>query len=310
MPRHIVDAPFALSIGGLAFRVSPESHLVFPDSTGAYTEFILPANSQASNSSDLDCGIAVSIRTTDVPDVSSMTVLFDADDAWSLREGPDGTFFVGHGPASVVGPPWAFAIRSSDAATVYGNRQITDEEGDVVCPMNYPVDQLLVVNILADRAGMLVHCAGMRIGGKIYLFVGRSGAGKSTISNCIADCQGVEVLSDDRMILRRKCEETVAYGTPWPGDAGFARNESGSLAGIFFLEHGKENQMVPLSVQESVERLMQVVSVPWYDEVKSGQVMQLIGEVAQNIACQSLRFKPDANLWPFIEACIGKGSDL
>ena len=56
------------------------------------------------------------------------------------------------------------------------------------------------------------------------------------------------------MIVRRIDGEYRAFGTPWPGDAGIARNESVPLSGILFLCHGTSNRIEPLTLREAVEK--------------------------------------------------------
>ena len=69
-------------------------------------------------------------------------------------------------------------------------------------PLMYPLDQLLLMYYLSKRKGLLVHAAGMVLGGRVYLFAGVSGAGKSTISELLVRARIGKVLSDERMIVR------------------------------------------------------------------------------------------------------------
>jgi len=293
MPWQRVDGDFSLSLGGMAFRVLPDQPLVFPDPSDHYRNFLFA-------DPDLSRESLVRINTIECPDVEKMGLLFDADDAWSLREDASGKYFVGHGPASLDGAPWVLKVEDDASATVYGNPKVVAEDGVVICPMMYPVDQLLCVNVLADNQGMIVHSAGLKIGGKVYLFPGKSGAGKSTISQCVGEGNGVSVLSDDRMIIRKVGEQFAAYGTPWPGDAGYAKNEHGVLGGVFFINHGSVNAVRPLTSSQALDRMMPVTSVPWFDQEKSGKVMNLMGDLATGASCCALDFKPDGDIGAFI----------
>ena len=298
MPSHAVDGTFTADIGGVRFRMALDAPMTFPDPSGSYSEFL---------SADLHMGpdVAVSVQLSECPDVDKMSTVFDADGAWSLKKRDGGRCFVGHGPSGLKGAPWMLHFDGKGQVTVHGNTGITDADGVVVCPMMYPVDQLLCINILAGIEGMLIHCAGLRVDGKVYLFAGKSGAGKSTLSDCVSGHETIDVLSDDRMIVRRIDGELVAFGTPWPGDAGFARNESAPLGGVFFLEHSDEDAVKAVPPREAAERLMAVTSVPWYDPELSGKVMAAIGSLAESAKCMRLDFRPDKGVADFLVSEIG-----
>ena len=87
-------------------------------------------------------------------------------------------------------------------------------------PVHYPLDQLLLMYTLAQREGALLHAAGVDIQGQGFIFPGKSGAGKSTLSRQLVVQKELEVLSDDRIVIRKIDGVFQAFGTPWPGDAG------------------------------------------------------------------------------------------
>lgn len=93
-------------------------------------------------------------------------------------------------------------------------------------PMEYPLDELLVTHRLTQDNGIEVHSTGiLRANGDANLFVGHSGAGKSTTTRLWTSVEDVEVLSDDRIIVRRD-EKAVGRA---PCDGGGSDNELGVL---------------------------------------------------------------------------------
>jgi hypothetical protein len=84
----------------------------------------------------------------------------------------------------------------------------------------------------------------------------------------------------------------MVYGTPWPGDAGFALNRSVGLSAIFFLEHGLINRIEKLDPRGAVERLLRVVSVPWFDEKAVPSILSSCEELAVQVPAYTLCFKP------------------
>ena len=82
-----------------------------------------------------------------------------------------------------------------------------------VTALEYPLDELLIMHRLTQEKAIELHGSGIVTNDGVgNLFVGHSGAGKSTTTRLWTACEDVEVLSDDRIIVRR--DEGLALGTP------------------------------------------------------------------------------------------------
>lgn len=77
---------------------------------------------------------------------------------------------------------------------------------------------LIIISILHRYDGVLIHSSGVILNGEGVIFAGISGAGKTTISKLWRERDGVAILSDDRIIIRKERSGYFAYGTPWPGE--------------------------------------------------------------------------------------------
>lgn len=210
-------------------------------------------------------------------------------------------------------------------------RTATGEESPVSAdpvlpdPVRYPLDQLLLMNHLASRGGVIVHAAGAVIDGRGLVFPGVSGAGKSSLCRVLLEAGwGDSLLSDDRIILCSAADgdagesggageaggawtggaRTVAattaprsggrfdaWGTPWPGDAGIARNACAPLAALLFLVKAEVDEVVPLAPGAAMRRLMPVVSCPWYDGERAGLVLDTCARIVEATLCYDLRFR-------------------
>ena len=96
-----------------------------------------------------------------------------------------------------------------------------------------------MVHLLARGHGVEVHGGGVVMpDGRGWLFVGVSGAGKTTLSRMWCAEPDVRVLSDERIILREEGGEIWMYGTPWHGDGHIAEPGRARLDRVFFLRHG------------------------------------------------------------------------
>ena len=105
-------------------------------------------------------------------------------------------------------------------------------------PLTGPSLELLMVTYLGQVGGVITHSCGITMNGKGILFVGESGAGKSTLARLWNHEENIDVLSDDRIVVRKKGNEFWMYGTPWHGEARFASPRGARIERIFFLKHG------------------------------------------------------------------------
>ena len=141
----------------------------------------------------------------------------------------------------------------------------------------------------------------MSINGRGYIFPGKSGAGKSTLSRLFLGRDTAEMLSDDRIIIRKIDGKFKAFGTPWAGDAGIAENKSFPLYGIFFIHHAEANMIKEIKPKEAMEKLMPVTSIPWFDRDVMPQILNFCEELVSNIPAYQLYFKPDTEVADFLD---------
>jgi len=167
-------------------------------------------------------------------------------------------------------------------------------------PLRYPVDQLLLMLILARRQGAVIHSAGINFFGRTCLFPGISGAGKSTISRLCAGKRDMEILSDDRIIVKQDDDGFRAYGTPWSGEAGIAVNRSAPLAAVFFLKKGEENGLTRLGPAEALRLLLPTVSIPWFDPAGREGVLNFCDRHLAGTPLYELSFTSDGTVADFL----------
>jgi hypothetical protein len=158
------------------------------------------------------------------------------------------------------------------------------------------LDELLVSSWLAkaERRGVEVHGCGLvdsETGG--HLFLGHSGAGKSTTTRLWKSLRQARVLSDDRIILHEQANEVRMYGTPWHGEAGFASSEKANIKRIFVLEHGDNNDIVPLSQAQAVAELFARCFPPFYSHSALEHTLSFLHRIAQLVPCYLYRFVPE-----------------
>jgi hypothetical protein len=169
-----------------------------------------------------------------------------------------------------------------------------------VYPLEYPLDELILMHLLAGGLGAEVHGCGLSVGRDGVLFVGQSGAGKTTTARLWEREPDTRVLSDDRIILREQEGELRMYGTPWHGEARLAAAEWAPLRALWFLRHGPENRAAPLTAADAVARLMTCSFFPFYHPDALAFTLEFFDRLTRRVPCRELTFVPDGSAVTFV----------
>ncbi len=164
-----------------------------------------------------------------------------------------------------------------------------------IAPFEYPANELLITNYLATYGlGVEVHGCGLidrETGG--HLFLGHSGAGKSTTARVWESFREPEILSDDRIILRLHDGQLWMYGTPWHGEAAFASPAKAKLDRIHILRHGKENKFTRVAQSRAVGEIFARAFPPFHSASGVGRTLEFINRALEAAACYEFEFLPD-----------------
>lgn len=169
--------------------------------------------------------------------------------------------------------------------------------------LDYPLDELLFQHHAARWGGMEVHACGVVVGGRVVLFCGASGAGKTTMARLFRKHRpSTRVLSDDRLIVRERGGRLWAYGTPWHGSGRFASPAGRPVGAIFFLKQAERPAVAHLGRGEAATRLFACAFPPPWDAPSIRRVLALCGKAAGAVPCAVLRFSRDASA---VKAVVG-----
>lgn len=255
--------------------------------------------------------IDIRLAVNGFPSLAGLKACFATTDSWSVLEEGERRWIVFH-PAQRPEPHWIARFdRGVRRVTVFCKAHPPKKgRGWPVLdqPVSYPLDQLLMMHYLARRRGMLAHAAGIVIAGKAYLFAGVSGAGKSTFSLLLAAARAGRMLSDERVIVRAVRGGLTAFGTPWAGTANIASPASAPLAGIFLLKHGKANRIESLEPVAAADRMLPMISIPWYDPDAAAPIIAFVRKACASVPVNEFRFTPDRSAVAFLKKNVEAGS--
>lgn len=119
----------------------------------------------------------------------------------------------------------------------------------------------------ADKHTALFHSSVVSYQDKAYMFLGKSGTGKSTHSRLwLKYIEGTELMNDDNPVVRIHDDGTICvYGSPWSGKTPCYRNVNYPLGAIVLLNQAPQNIIRRLGPIEAYAALMISVSGKRWD---------------------------------------------
>ena len=266
----------SLRIGDITIAVDCDETFAIVDPS---IRFLVP--------SDTSPDVTLNVRRG-APAAPQGELIFDSGGVWRLHRNGDRNVYSFHSPAFTADP-----YKTAEFDAGYTRGEVVVQHG--VDPLEYPLDELLVGAILGAGHGVELHGVGIVHEGRGYLFVGQSGAGKTTTARLwLAEQPSVTVLSDDRIIVRKSGDGYRMYGTPWHGEAEICAASDAPLHAIFLLEQAAKSEVFPLDESEAVARLFGCAFPLFYRAESIAFTILFLAEIAERELVRRLAFTRDA----------------
>lgn len=141
---------------------------------------------------------------------------------------------------------------------------------------------------------LMVHASVIKYNGRGYVFLGRSGTGKSTHSGLwLRHIEGAELLNDDNPVVRVVDGKVNVYGSPWSGKTPCYKNECLPLGGIVRLSqapYNKINRLMPLMAYTA---FMPSCSCMRWEPSATDALHKSVEKVITAVRCWHLECLPD-----------------
>jgi hypothetical protein len=164
------------------------------------------------------------------------------------------------------------------------------------------LSRLLVAYRLLAGGGVVLHSAGVVDDSGAWVFFGRSGAGKTTLSR-LAQARGRRILSDDLNALERDGSQIRVSRIPFAGDlAAEPRGpETHALRGLCRLEQASANAVRSLPAGEAVASLLACAPFVNHDPHRLGALTEALAQLVELAPTRVLAFALDGDFWPALE---------
>lgn len=211
---------------------------------------------------------------------------------------------------------------SADGSSMFNFRLRDADVGTLLCSPGYAQARLVVPDIsnqnsvkfavnnslmvlyalaTAKLGTALFHSATVAYRGKGYMFLGKSGTGKSTHARLwLRYNEGSALLNDDNPVVRFFAPESpagvaraVVYGSPWSGKTPCYKNESLPLGGIVLLSQAPFNKIARLRGVKAYAALVPCISGKRWERGIADGLHYTENALASNVPVWYLECLPD-----------------
>lgn len=271
-------------VAGLDFEVDVPEKMQSSRLLSSYTPFVTEQAGDPIFSLDVEVA-------DELPDLGPLWRIFNDESPYLwLYKGPEGPnfgfSFTKEAPVAAL----EFHGATSKLTLIRGSR-FREVDNAISNAM-----MLLFAYNSVKKDALMLHASVTMNGGKGYLFLGKSGTGKSTHSQLWLDnIPGCELLNDDNPVIRVINGVPTVFGTPWSGKTPCYKNNSVPVGGIVRLSQAPYNKIVRLGIFEAYAALMPSCSSMKWDREWADKEHSVLEEVLIKCACWHLECLPDAD---------------
>ena len=187
------------------------------------------------------------------------------------------------------------------------NRRITHfHSNDTMSPVfNDRLVAYAYSQALALGAGMLLHAAAVVKDRKAFLFLGRSGDGKSTAASLSVKHK---VIGDDVIAVRRSGSSYCVFPTLWkqaPFTKG-AQRARAKAAALFFIKKSDRVSFKPTPPEEAFKRMLysHIHFLAYTQRPLLDDIFVTVSDLVRDVPAYDMEFTRDDDFWPELEEAV------
>ncbi len=248
-----------------------------------------------------------------MPDLSSadMADPLYINPPWAIYRQGQSWIYMGIAPTTQDSSPQRVAVFNADhtRGELYNAKPYSDTwlAGGLPSLTMFPTDQILLGRLFADREACILHSGALALDGQGLMFVGHSEAGKSTTMRLVRQGLGerVEILCDDRNVVRRWSQGLRVHGTWSHGDVPEVSSASAPLRAILFLEQHETNEILPLDDRKVIWKgllatlIKPMVTGEWWQ-----REIDVLEQIVSEVPCYLMRFDRTGKIVPELERLL------
>lgn len=270
-------------VAGVVFGLTLPEYLAVPEVLHQYDPFLCEDGSQPSFSVEVCADSRLDDR---IASFSYRRFNEEAPYMWLVTSGQE---LVSAGFSNSPDKP--ASVYDSSSSILYVDEAAAPRE------VSFHINNVLML-AYADFGGMrgrlMVHASVVVREGKGYIFLGRSGTGKSTHTRLwLRHIEGSRLLNDDNPVVYVEEGQVKVSGSPWSGKTPCYINEEYPLQGIVRLSQAPHNEISPVKGIRAYASFLPSCSCMKWNKAQSDMVSDTVMQVINNVQVWHLECLPD-----------------
>lgn len=167
-------------------------------------------------------------------------------------------------------------------------------------PFTHPLGTLIFQYALISKNSFYIHGSGVNYNKQGLIFTGKSGFGKTTISDIFLN-EGMSVVNDDRLIIKKTTDSYMMFNSPLKN---VTEPKQSRINHIFSIYHSKKNIVEKISGIEAFRKVVPNIIQHNVDKAFVSILSDTYSDFIKRFPVYSLGFVPDKNIIPFISDII------
>lgn len=286
-----MNRTYIYKVADLSFSLTIPADIAIPEVLGQYEPFLQP-----SPSGDISFSMEVEYDSAIDKRISQYKMQRFNDEAPFIWLDTEGEALVAAGfsnscdSASSVFEPTAADLSSS---TLYL------PEGASARQASFQINNALMLAYTccaSSKSRLMVHASVIVCDDKGYIFLGRSGTGKSTHARLwLKFIEGTQLLNDDNPVVYLKDGDVYVSGSPWSGKTPCYINREYPLKGIVRLSQAPYNNIQKLRGIQAYAAFLPSCSCMKWNRNESSNIEHTVEETVMQVPVYHLECLPDAD---------------